>query len=371
MIRKIKIKNFQCHEDLELDLVEGINIITGASDRGKSAILRAVDLVRENRPSGFAYRYDPRILKRSKKTIKETETTSVAITLDDGNEVARERNKREINQYRINNTVLQAMRSGVPEEISSLLNIASYSVQSQHNPYFLLNESDGEVSRQINELVGLEAINKSLKKASSIVDEAKAKAKEASEEILLIESQLEKLKDIDSIEKRFDILLEKAKEEEELSGNVESLIDLIEEVSDFKAELDMQSLFLEVQDRVASFDKMVDQLSEIHDDINQFEADIDYLDDCFKDLERYENVVLFEKQITELSKIIEEYSSLSINTDSLESDISSFEENKQEWRRLVNEIKEVRIKYTEELKQIKQCPTCGSDVSGKDIQWII
>jgi len=42
-IKQIILKNFQKHSDLTLDLKEGVNIIYGASDKGKSTIRRAIE----------------------------------------------------------------------------------------------------------------------------------------------------------------------------------------------------------------------------------------------------------------------------------------------------------------------------------------
>ena len=43
-IDSIHIQDFQNHQDTHIKLVPGLNIITGSSDSGKSAIVRALDL---------------------------------------------------------------------------------------------------------------------------------------------------------------------------------------------------------------------------------------------------------------------------------------------------------------------------------------
>jgi len=49
MLKKISIQNFQSHKKTELDLVDGINVIYGLSQSGKSAILRALNWIIFNR----------------------------------------------------------------------------------------------------------------------------------------------------------------------------------------------------------------------------------------------------------------------------------------------------------------------------------
>ena len=55
MIKKLHIRNFQSHKDSRLIFSDGVNVIVGNSDSGKSAILRALNWVITNRPSGDSY----------------------------------------------------------------------------------------------------------------------------------------------------------------------------------------------------------------------------------------------------------------------------------------------------------------------------
>jgi len=55
VVEKITIKNFQSHEETELQFSSGVNVIVGSSDSGKSAILRALKWVVQNKPSGTAF----------------------------------------------------------------------------------------------------------------------------------------------------------------------------------------------------------------------------------------------------------------------------------------------------------------------------
>ena len=54
-ITKIRLENFQDHTDTVIELEPGINLITGSSDAGKSAALRALNFVLHNQPRGDAF----------------------------------------------------------------------------------------------------------------------------------------------------------------------------------------------------------------------------------------------------------------------------------------------------------------------------
>ncbi len=55
MIKSAKLINFQSHIDSLLEFHSGVNSITGQSDSGKSSILRAINWVIHNKPSGDAF----------------------------------------------------------------------------------------------------------------------------------------------------------------------------------------------------------------------------------------------------------------------------------------------------------------------------
>ena len=52
MIKSVELKNFQSHNQSRLEFCDGVNIIVGASDSGKSAILRGLFWVLYNNPNG-------------------------------------------------------------------------------------------------------------------------------------------------------------------------------------------------------------------------------------------------------------------------------------------------------------------------------
>jgi hypothetical protein len=53
MIERVRLRNFRCHRDLELDGAARVNILTGANSSGKSSLLEAIFLVLgPERPEG-------------------------------------------------------------------------------------------------------------------------------------------------------------------------------------------------------------------------------------------------------------------------------------------------------------------------------
>jgi len=149
-ISKIEIKNFQCHEYLHLDLQPGVNAIIGESDKGKSAIIRAIRWLFFNKPDGQQYRKHG------------TSQTMVSATMNDGTIVTRTRSIT-VNRYSIEGPnrkaeVYDNFGRDVPAPIVQTLGIwpaeiapnltSELSIASQFEGPFLLGES-GIVKAQV------------------------------------------------------------------------------------------------------------------------------------------------------------------------------------------------------------------------------
>lgn len=166
MIKRIRIKNFQAHRSLTLDLDESITTIVGPSDAGKSAVLRALRWVCFNKPDGDGFITDGQ------------QTAKVQVEFEN-DRIIRTRGKAD-NSYSLNRKKLVAFgRGGVPDLVSRVLNIDDTNFQLQHDAPFWFALSPGEVSRQINTIVDLGVIDSALASVQSQLRETAAQAKGA------------------------------------------------------------------------------------------------------------------------------------------------------------------------------------------------
>jgi hypothetical protein len=141
----VEIENFQCHENLELELHGGATIV-GESDAGKSAVLRAIIWVMTNSPSGLA------MLRHGEKSVR------VRITVD-GHVVERERSKSK-NVYRLDGAEYVAFGADVPDPVARVLSVSALSIQRQHDPPYLLAANAGEAARELARVVDLDVIDR-------------------------------------------------------------------------------------------------------------------------------------------------------------------------------------------------------------------
>lgn len=163
MISKVEIRNFRTHKKRDIEFGRFVTTITGGSYKGKSTIIRALRWVLMNKPSG------------DKVIHWDADKASVRLTVDD-KKIVRKRGK-SINSYKLEKKVFVAFGNDVPPPISKLFNMSDINFQGQHDAPFWFCETAGEVSRQLNSIVNLEVIDKTLANIASFVRTANANIK--------------------------------------------------------------------------------------------------------------------------------------------------------------------------------------------------
>jgi len=192
MIKELLIRNFQAHEKFSAKLDPHITSFTGATDSGKSSIIRAIKWLVLNRPRGDSFFRD------------EDEDAFVGIKTDKG-KVSRKRGKN-VNNYTINGQVLEAFGTDVPEEVQQFLNMAELNFQFQFDAPYWFWISPGEVSKQLNEIVDLNIIDTTLGKLSNQVRLGKTTLMLSKENLDEIELKLYQLEFVEPMTKQYDKL---------------------------------------------------------------------------------------------------------------------------------------------------------------------
>jgi len=179
VIREVRIKNFQSHENTVVRFSPTQTVIVGSSDCGKSSIIRAINWVRRNRPLGTSF-------------IRTGSLSPCRVEIDlvqsDGSEVTIEREKSsKTSFYKIGHEVYQALRSDVPEPVKELLNLSDINVQLQLDQHFLILETPGEIAKRVNSITKIEEADKVLQRLNS-------KCRETNTTIQIEKDRVENLK---------------------------------------------------------------------------------------------------------------------------------------------------------------------------------
>jgi DNA repair protein SbcC/Rad50 len=347
MIAKIVIKNFQSHEDTELELDKGFNLIIGASDNGKSTILRAIEWVRTNKPKGNEF------IQHDKK---ETLVKLVA----DGKEITRDRTISDTGRYIVNKTILTFMGGNVPEQVDSILNMKDINVQLQLDRHFLILDTPGQAASTLNSITKLDKIDEGLGKLRS-------KKREATTEIESISIKLQEVKNFLSL--GIDEDLKKVKK---LQVNIKinevkktNLSDKILKINQILNQLDLLRNELV---KIPKVKKAINMLSKVETiKYQELNNEICELSDLIDNLENLKEKVkcskIVKKSITDLGEIdIKGYQELNSNIGVLYDLISGITTINNIVKTRKDESVDYKLKIDDCLKQIKECPYCGSEL---------
>jgi len=200
MISELQIRDFQAHEKLKIEFKPGVNTIVGASDVGKSAIIRALSWVLFNQPSGDEF-------------IRHGAKQARARVVVDDQAIVRARGKG-VNTYALGEEEFAAFGSGVPEEITKLLRVDEINIQRQHDAPFWFALSDGEISRRLNIVINLGIIDRVLGEVAgkvsqtrtklNLVTEQLAKAKQDKKDLAFAEEMERQLLEVEEASTRFE-----------------------------------------------------------------------------------------------------------------------------------------------------------------------
>lgn len=224
--RKLEIQNFQSHEHTIIDLSPGLNVFVGASDNGKSAILRALRWVLFNVPRGTEY--------------IRTGTTKcqVTLTMDDGTEIQRVRSTGSINRYILRKPneeelVFEGFGSEVPQEITDVHQMSPVRLDttqemllqfgSQLEGPFLLSESPGTKAKMLGFISGAQIIDIAFKHTNSDRSKILEHLRSTERNQIALREQLEPYENLADLRMKLDVAKEKINRIKEMQARVQQL----------------------------------------------------------------------------------------------------------------------------------------------------
>jgi exonuclease SbcC len=364
MIKTLDIVNFQAHKESHFDFVPGINAITGASDQGKTAVIRALKWLITNRPTGEDFKnWDA-----GKK-----DSVAVEITTDDNLTISLERSKGS-NTYRISDEVetieYSTLKKQIPEEVIQALDIPEDSIQMQHDPFFFLRESPGELARKINNLVGLsiidtffENINRKLRSANEDIKNLRSQRNE-------IESDLEKYKNIDRIEILITLLEEKNAEAMVTASALTSLKKHKQTLTEIKIQREKHSPLLSAEDKMNYLLDCITALLDVRKSKGVLTSLSCSLCELKEDREGLQAWFEPEEPMKIILQKIEDLDQIQDSTKLLIAWKKSFTDIQTKKENLMRKKDSTVQEYVKILTEEQICPTCFSSINSKIVKKI-
>ena len=176
MLTRMRIVNIQKHKDLEL-LLDKINVIVGATDSGKTSVLRALTWALTNDDAG-------------ENLINNQGAKSCCVEIDaDCNVIKRSWSKSK-NAYSLDDKEFTTFRTSVPSPIAELLRLDTINIQRRRDLPFMVYFKASDCANQFSEMMDLSEIdniitnsNKSVKVHSDDVEQLKTKKAEIDKEL--------------------------------------------------------------------------------------------------------------------------------------------------------------------------------------------
>lgn len=302
MIKEINIKNFQSHKDTKMSLHPGLNVIVGTSYSGKSAILRALRWLVENKAPKGIYRSF------------WGGDTSIELVLDE-HSATRGRTDKE-NTYSLDDEVLKAFKTDVPDPVKNLLNFNEINLQKQHDMPFLVSKSGPEIQRTLNEIANLDLIDTTMANLNGSKLKTSAEINDTSEKLKDYEMKLKRLEFVEQMKEKSTSLKELYNTTQEKSARLDSLLDTVTSVKNYKDQIEYRLKQAECYRN----------LQAIIDHINTKKAKENMLDAITSTIESINSVTL---RLSDLTKSQEKYDDLeylkirALETDSKNIDVIS------------------------------------------------
>lgn len=340
---ELGLYNFQAHKESIIKLHLNVTSITGSSDRGKSSIIRAFELLALNKPDGDAYRR------------RKSKETNVTLDIDNDN-IIKTRSKTK-NQYEVNGNILKALRREIPEQVSDIINIGPENIQKQKEQYFLLDLPPGQVAKKFNEVVDLEKTDEALREVNSRITSLDNERKTLIGLIGDLNVTITENSWIDSADKN----LKKIEEAEILN---QRRLDSIQTITSII--LTIENLEMELEDLLPPL---------IINDINTLLNKIENKEQILKKIKSLNSLILTitllqeEKaniiipDVTPLLTLVCSAENILKTSNSLQHIIDTITDLETEKITLQKNIESVNIKYVDLMRKAGVCPTCGLDTS--------
>lgn len=352
MIEESTLHNFQGHKDTTIQFVNGVNMIIGSSDAGKSSIIRALRWVAKNRPSADSVRRHK--TKQTFATIKKDGLLSTRIKSNKDNSY------ELVDKDTDESITLKAFGQGVPEEVLNTLELDDINFQFQQDPPFLLSNSSAENARYLNKITNLDIIDSSLSNAKKHKRKLDALLEEKQQSVDLLDKEIEDLEwidDADYLLTKINLLKNKLSE---LRESKTSLNDILNRIIDAESKIkglnelvhsesdlfDITSFWRQKQGIEQTYHNLVDFVSHIQGEylfLAEYSAQVELSEDMETIADYFSKLETHSKNTDALFDLLDKISDLTEEKETFSSILKTSEAY---------------------LKSIMPdtCPICGSDL---------
>lgn len=373
MIKSIRLKGLQSHADSSVEFAPGVNVILGETNAGKTALIRALQWIFQNRPLGTGLTQ-----QGSKECIATVET--------DRGTASRVR-KKGFNGYVVGESEFKEIGSSVPPELVSVLDVRDVNLQEQLQPHFLITQPAGQISKYVSELLGFNVTDKMVAAVKSKASSLKGERSRLSEEIDSAEREIALYSEID----RVDALLAEVDEMDKArkglvdsSNRLKSMVDSLQALADdlvgFRARhAPLLSKIEGLSEILEDLDRLYGEYSTHSVAIRGLGSGIDKIVEAEKFVAaKREALTLVDSVIDDLSgkfdflsKVVSRATGIQSLLDSVDGISTQVSMDHRQMGFLDSEIAQVKAEYVGLLKASGSCPLCFGEIDPSRITSLI
>jgi len=371
-IKKIELTNFQSHEKTILELSPLVNVITGPTDSGKSAIWRALKKLFRDTPSGNFF-----VRKGQKGYV-------VSALLDNGNtikrivEVSKERTTK--NAYKVNGDEFVGFGKAIPLEVNKASGMSSdfsdlsldLNFQDQYETPLLLKDPPSFRAKVLGKIIGTDVLDRASQEVRSEKRKSSTLLDSLGKEIQEIRTSLSQFADLDDLEKQLNYVKEKALL---LEGIKETKLQLENLNTRFNAcclalekakRIDLKEILviekeledIEKEEKIYSLEQ---SLLEKSNELNGLKGKLEVLKDVNKIEEKISFLFNLNIEKEKLESINKTYWETSNNLFGAQDRLAEMSEN----------FFDESNKFVQYLKKLGKCPTCYNPLTTEKIAELV
>lgn len=298
MIKQLNIQNFQSHKKSVLKFDEGVNVIIGNSDCGKTSIIRALKLIQTNRPSGSAFQSC-----WGGETVVQIQTNSdtISLSLDE---------KGKNREYDLNETTLKAFGTDVPEEIQQALNMNEINLQAQFDQPFLLTSTAGEVAAHFNRIAHIDQIDVATKKVNSWIREISDNLKADERNLEQLQESLTTFPDMEKLEIDIEVLEEMSEKRQAKINRQSKLSSLITSIQTTEKEIETKSKILKLEKPVNNLFELIERHEEQQKQYDSLSFLVVRVQKTTTKIKEQQELLPYENSVNSILKLYEERETL-------------------------------------------------------------
>ena len=373
MIKSLHLRGLQSHTDSTVEFTPGVNVILGETNAGKTAIVRALQWIFQNRPLGVGLTQ-----KGAKECVAEVKT--------DRGSASRVRRKG-FNGYVVGGVEYKEIGSSVPEELTKVVDLRDVNLQEQLQPHFLITQPAGQISKYISELLGFNVTDKMISAVKSKSSSLKGERSSLLDEIELAESEIARYGEIDRVDLILSNVESLEKKKQSVSSSVSKLSSIILSMESMEAELGgLRSKALPLAERVQSASLVIDgldskyfeystqatKIKDIGSSLIKIDSAREYMSSRLVGLPDIDELInISYDDLSTLYKYVNSISGVHSSLETIHSLNDQIVSAKSQNSALDINISKVKSEYVAVLEESGSCPLCFGDIDPKMVSILI